>query len=273
MRSNKLIESIKTDLHINRILENKYMDLIEGLPEGSLHCKTINKTKRYYHYSPNAPKCSANKLTYISDESELLLYELTKKLFAKKSLIFLRNNISAQENFLKKYKVCNLDTILNDMPPAHRELAKSVVENHLKMPNTPIWQQEVYQKNPYNPEGLIHRTQSGALVRSKSEAIILELLESYNVPYRYEAHLQLDGNNLYPDFTILSPRTHEIVYWEHFGMMDDPKYYASMERKLKIYRECNILQWVNLLVTFETQKCPLDGPTVKNIIRAFLLAD
>jgi hypothetical protein len=114
MCSNKLIEIIKTDLYVNRMYEEKYMNLIEDLPEGSLHCKTVSKTKRYYHYSPNVEKGSSNRLVYISNKNELLLNELIKKSFAEKSLIFLRNNITAQEAFLPNktiYPVFNPDLV------------------------------------------------------------------------------------------------------------------------------------------------------------------
>ena len=43
----------------------------------------------------------------------------------------------------------------------------------------------------------------GLSVESKSESIIASQLERYNIPFRYEALLQLEGQIYYPDFTIL----------------------------------------------------------------------
>lgn len=272
MINNELIARIKSDLHINKILKNKYENVIDGLPKGSLHCKVIKNKRRYYHYAP-PKRDGSNRLIYISSKDEPLLSSLMKKKYIERSLKYLHNNISIEEAFLKKYKIYDYNMVVNNMPLNLREAIKSVIASNPGFPSPSVWEQEKYEKNPYSPEGLVHRSQNGALVRSKSEAIILGLLESYDIPFRYEARLELNGSNFYPDFTILNPRTNEIIYWEHFGMMDDHNYYASMEKKLKIYKECNILQWVNLLATFETKEAPLSGHTVDNIIKAFLLPD
>ena len=78
-----------------------------------------------------------------------------------------------------------------------------------------------YEKNPKYPEHLIHKTVSGIYVRSKSESMIALQLYTEKIPFRYECALQLGETTLYPDFTILHPKTGEIFYWEHFGMMDE----------------------------------------------------
>ncbi len=271
MISNELIEKIKADLHMNKMLVKKYESSIDSLPKGGLHCKMINRKERYYHYSPHSSDESSNKLIYVSPKNELLLNSLIKKSFIERSLIYLRNNIVIEEAFLKKYKVFDDNMIINNMPLHCQKIAKSVIEFNPGLPSLSAWQQEKYDKNPYNPEGLKCRSQSGILVRSKSEAIILGQLESYDIPFRYEAHLELAGSSFYPDFTILNPKGNRIIYWEHFGMMDNPTYFASMEKKIRIYKECGIVQWINLIVTFETKETPLDGRTVNDIIKAFLL--
>jgi len=60
--------------------------------------------------------------------------------------------------------------------------------------------------------------------RYKSEVFIDMALFTNNIPFRYECALELGHSTLYPDFTIRHPKTGEICYWEHFGLMDDPSY-------------------------------------------------
>lgn len=86
------------------------------------------------------------------------------------------------------------------------------------------WQSLPYDKNSIHPENLIHKSISGNLLRSKSEAIIDSLLFQNKIPFRYECQLVLGDRILYPDFTIRHPITGNLYYWEHFGLIDNADY-------------------------------------------------
>ena len=87
-------------------------------------------------------------------------------------------------------------------------------------------------------DGLIHRTESGDLVRSKSEVIIADKLFARGVDYAYEQPLTLpNGRTRYPDFTIVDPARGMTFYWEHLGLLDDPEYQSRWERKRAEYLE------------------------------------
>lgn len=94
-------------------------------------------------------------------------------------------------------------------------------------------------------QNLIHRTQRGEAVRSKSEVIIANLL--YNEIYRngrgdyaYEKPLISGDSVRYPDFTVDDSASGTRFYWEHLGMMHNPEYRARWDRKLEWYREQGI---------------------------------
>ena len=93
---------------------------------------------------------------------------------------------------------------------------------------------EPFDRNEMYPDGLIHRTLGGKIVRSKSEMIIAGILEANDVPFRYEAALNLGNHTYYPDFTILTPGRGELLFWEHFGMMSDEEYEFSAYKKMYI---------------------------------------
>ena len=85
-------------------------------------------------------------------------------------------------------------------------------------------------------EGLIHRTERGHLVRSKSELVIADKLHARGIDYEYERPLVLsDGRNRYPDFTIADDALGVTFYWEHLGMLDDRGYRARWEKKRAEY--------------------------------------
>lgn len=90
-------------------------------------------------------------------------------------------------------------------------------------------------------DGLIHRTERGDLVRSKSELVIADKLHARGVDYVYEQPLQLgDGRVRYPDFTIADPASGVTYYWEHLGLLHDPGYRARWERKRAEYLAAGI---------------------------------
>ena len=102
------------------------------------------------------------------------------------------------------------------------------------------WMDTPYERNPHHPEHLLHKSSSGNLVRSKSESIIDMLLYINIIPFRYECALQLDEMTLFPDFTIRHPKTGDVYYWEHFGLMDNPVYSQNVCSKLQLYATHNI---------------------------------
>ena len=90
-------------------------------------------------------------------------------------------------------------------------------------------------------EGLIHRTERGDLVRSKSELVIADKLHDRGIDYAYEQPLVLtNGRTRYPDFTIADHAMGVTFYWEHLGLLDDPGYRARWERKRAEYLGCGI---------------------------------
>ena len=90
-------------------------------------------------------------------------------------------------------------------------------------------------------EGLIHRTERGDLVRSKSEVVIADKLHARGIDYAYEQPLVLpNGRTRYPDFTIADHARGVTFYWEHLGMLHDPRYRTRWERKRAEYVECGI---------------------------------
>lgn len=92
-------------------------------------------------------------------------------------------------------------------------------------------------------DGLIHRTERGDLVRSKSELVIADKLYAAGVDYAYEKPLVISGCTRYPDFTIEDDASGVTYYWEHLGLLDDPAYRARWERKREEYLKEGIEPW------------------------------
>lgn len=63
----------------------------------------------------------------------------------------------------------------------------------------------------------------------------------------------------------------EIIYWEHYGMIDDPTYCESAFNKMKVYVNNGIIPSINLINTFESQIHPIDSGKIQSIIQEYFL--
>ncbi len=164
-----------------------------------------------------------------------------------------------------------IDQLLSDSSP-YAELLTGYSKNfQSNVLTTETWKNESFQTNPAHPEHLLHKSLSGEKLRSKSEVIIANALFMNHIPYRYECELNLGEVSLYPDFTILHPVTHELYYWEHFGLMHNPDYRNNTSQKLKLYIENRIYPSEHLITTFESDTLPLDSERIQHLIEQFFL--
>jgi hypothetical protein len=119
---------------------------------------------------------------------------------------------------------------------------------------------------PPHAENLIHKTDKGHMVRSKSELIIANLLFSEGMTYEYE--LSLDGEKipgrLHPDFNFADAGGDRII-WEHLGMMHDEEYVRGWKWKEEWYKESGYVKGDNLFVTEERRGVGLKMEDLRRI--------
>lgn len=70
-----------------------------------------------------------------------------------------------------------------------------------------------------------------------------------------------------PDFKVLDGDTGEVWYWEHCGMMNDPKYVRRWEDKKKFYEKHGIVEGKNLIVTYDDENGGLDSGYIDQLIK------
>lgn len=144
------------------------------------------------------------------------------------------------------------------------------LEHYLKHHRPEPGKAETLLQNNH-PEQLIHKSCSGNVVRSKSEAMIDMFLYMNKIPFRYECALELEQITLFPDFTIRHPKTGKLYYWEHFGMMDNVNYAKKTYSKLELYGRYGIIPSIQLIVTFETKEHPLTVDVIEKLIKEYFL--
>lgn len=129
-------------------------------------------------------------------------------------------------------------------------------------------------------EGLIHRTERGDMVKSKSELVIADKLYARGIDYAYQQPLVLpSGRVRYPDFTITDSARGVTYYWEHLGLLDDPGYRTRWERKRAEYLRAGILpveggggELGMLIETRDQAGGGLDAAAIAKLIETVLLS-
>lgn len=128
--------------------------------------------------------------------------------------------------------------------------------------NTNIFQGVVRggdEEIPY-AKHLIHRTEKGHLVRSKSELNIADKLYHMGLEYEYERICEgtIEPGRMRPDFSFVTAGG-DLILWEHLGMLNRPDYKAGWEWKLRWYEKNGFFEGKNLFTTQDTYQTPDDS--------------
>ena len=192
-----------------------------------------------------------------------------RKDYLQKLHIEICRELASIENYLSSCTCNSLEKIYSDMTPPRRSLITPLaVPDEIRITK---WLNEPFTPNPYYEEHRIYQTRNGEFVRSKSEVLIADMYFEMGIPYKYEAPLRLRYGKLkYPDFTLLNTGTNQLIYHEHLGCLDDSDYLQSNLNKIYDYLQNDIFIGNNLIITFESESCPLDIPQIKKLVRSLL---
>lgn len=239
--------------YYQKLLQKAESSLEKITLEGSL---IINKKKSsvgYYH----DVKTDGKRIRKYLPKSELKTRKLlAQKYYLKKLIPLLKEKIKHLEKLSSYNEYARIDDIYKNLQPEKKDLVVPI-----KTPNNDLiqrWLNTDFQTNPYMLDQLKYPTKSGLKVRSKSESMISDLLTNKELCHLYEILLELDGKPIYPDFAIMHPDTLEIVYLEHFGLMDDEYYRNEALSKIIKYEKAGYFLGKNLIITFESSNVPLD---------------
>lgn len=205
---------------------------------------------------------------YIPKKNKELIEKLAYKKYIHLRLDYIKKKLKLGNCLQKSLSVADekYSRFLADLKKCH-------ILQHIESESHDLrqWMFEEYEHNPKYPEKLVHDTVYGMKVRSKSESLIAIVLSQMNIAFRYECRLDLqDGITIYPDFTIKHPVTGELIYYEHFGIMDDPEYVARTYRKIQMYMDNGIFPMRHLIMTFEDINHPLNVDVIEKTLSVCL---
>lgn len=260
---------------VKEILEERYKYLLqikndkEGAikiaPGGKLKVVKIGGGVQYYHR--NTTEIRMDK--YIRKEDMGIASALAQKDYDEKVLVLAEKELEVIRKYLLKYPKENVESVFEKLHVERRNLIEPIQlsdEEYVKS-----WEAVSYSGKGFKENEPEFYTAKGERVRSKSEVIIADTLMRSGIPYRYEYPLHLKGmGEIYPDFMVLNVRTRKEIYWEHFGMMDDPVYAENAVRKISCYSHNNMYYGEEIVFTYETKGCPINQKQIEMLMKKYL---
>lgn len=234
---------------------------LEKAPEGSLWMSKNRGGRQYYHYT------SSKK--YISKENMELIRGLAQKTYDEKVLKKAEKRLHQLEQILKDYDDDEIEQIyLKEHPDRKQHITpvEPTKEQLLEM-----WKKQDYHGLGFREDDSVILTEKGERVRSKSEKIIADYFYRNGIEYKYECPLCLEKYGvIYPDFTIFIKNSGRLIYFEHFGMMDEPSYARKAIRKIQTYEENGIFIGDGLIVTFETSQTVIGTKELDRLMKKYV---
>ncbi len=231
-----------------------------------LRCSKQWNKYQYYHKADSTDEHGK----YIHSKDRKLAVRLAQKDYDVKLLEVLEYQLKQIDRFLKHYDPNAAIKVYEDLSEARKLLVTPEYltdEEYVKQ-----WLSIPYRKLPFKADDPEYYTEKHERVRSKSEIIIANTLKSYNIPYRYECPVYEDEIPIgAPDFNCLNVRLRKEYYWEHLGMIGDEKYVNRNISKLEKYTMAKGFDESRLILTFESDKHPLNTLIVEEKIRKYLL--
>jgi len=133
--------------------------------------------------------------------------------------------------------------------------------------NTNIFQAAVRlgpDEIPY-AEHLIHKTEKGHMVRSKSELVIANMLFREGIRYEYERICEgsVEQGRLRPDFSFITPDG-DLIVWEHLGMLNREDYRRGWEWKQQWYLKNGFVEGKTLFSSQDDERGGLDSERLRS---------
>ena len=249
---------------LDRLITRLKKDIAKA-PEGMLRISP-RKTYTQYYWRKNP---SDRNGIYIHKDNMKLAVDLAQRDYNKKLLNIIEEEQHLANEYCRLLKEKPLEAAYDSLNRYKQELVTSLEDEKAK--RIALWNAEQYEKMAIDATTEFY-SNNGTRVRSKSELIIANMLEQYDVPYKYEKPIILKGiGTVHPDFTCLNTRTHKEIVWEHFGMMDNEAYASKNIIKLNTYNQNGYYIGKNMIASFETSLNPLSSRFVKAMIEEYLI--
>lgn len=239
----------------------------KGLPEGSLYVYEKNGKNYYAQRLPKGGNRKKEHRIAISKNSDLIL-ALVRKKYVESAIKNIRKDLEEIDRTIRGYDPVGEDGVMREFCAKYPDLSKGV---RYGWSDPYEWAANYEQPRDFYVDDLKSVSAQGEDMRSGPEMYISSRLDHFGIPYRYEDSTGIPDLNYAPDFKIIRPRDRKIIYWEHFGKVNDYEYVRNNMEKVRDYIDYGIKPWDNLIMTFSNERGGYDGKLIDAMIECWLL--
>jgi len=267
-------DAIKAEL---KRLETLRDMLPEAKPKQSgyvqVHHGRSDVTLRFCHVEKNPEGKRITTSTRLGPSDSEEAKALKEEFYLRELRRRLEMNIKYLERLVSKYEAFDEDSLNDSLPYGLQAVPFEGIcmpgEKRMSKEELDAWSRQAYPRNMMTGKHA-HYSMTGRVMRSKSEVIIANILDAYDIPYRTEERLELIDESGYkvarfPDFTIMTPGGRKL-YWEHFGLLNQDEYSAAAVDKIKLYALNGIIPGRNLVISAESHYGEIDSGDIINIV-------
>lgn len=184
-------------------------------------------------------------------------------------------NIRMLTRVVEGYQSVEPCEVLTRLPRTYRIMTKEI-RAFTNAQDAEEWKAKLLRlKDKYPPGNPEHLTQptchEGVYVRSKSEALIYNLLVYMRIAFVYEAPFYIsEGIVLHPDFTIYKPWGNGDFLIEHDGLFMNRNRRSRTFIKMEQYYDAGLIFYEHILFTFDKADGTLDIASVEQLINVCL---
>lgn len=258
-----MISNRKAELQLmiadkKKALKKAPAEMLRAIPHG----------KGYQYYARKDKKDKNGK--YIKKKDLGYARRLAQKEYDLQilKLAVIENNLLM--NIEEKYdQLVSPEAVYSNLPMGRKNLVNPIHmsdEEYLEK-----WRSVQYEGMGFYDDANVFYSQRGEAMRSKSEVIIAGILDKYDIPYKYEKPLFLEGyGQIRPDFTLLNLNKRSEIYLEHLGLLDEVEYCNKALLKIQAYEANGYFLGDTLFITAETYRHPLNISAVERRIKNML---
>ncbi|WP_295097458.1 hypothetical protein [uncultured Fibrobacter sp.] len=248
-----------------QVLRNEKQKALRNAPKGRLRISTSKSGHSHFYLVSNS---NLNGV-YVPEKELRKVQAVAQRDYDKAILSATIREIELLEKFAQRYKGTEIEDTYNSLNSARKRLVSPAILPDAKYAE--LWQSLPYKAKSFTEGSPEIYTSRGVRVRSKSEVIIADSLDSEGIPFRYEFPLTVKSmGTLHPDFYCLNIHSRKELVWEHFGLMDYPEYASNAVKKIELFDKSGYTLGDKFITTFETSTTPLNAKHVRSVIRKFL---
>lgn len=250
-----------------------------GILNGSLNIKRSSRSIKYY-YRPRTPKGQKRLSLSLGDDRGADVIALKQARYNYDLLNKLKKNKRVLEKIAGQYEAYDMDAIDEGMSPIYRDNTGLVNKDPVFM-RLKEWSAGPYRKNGITISKDSNIAGDGTRVRSKSEVIIYDCLKFYDVPFHYDADVDLRnemGQKVYKnaDFVIKRRDAEDssgpkYILLEHLGRLDDDVYFENNMHKIRLYVRNGYRLNDTLFITSDDRDGHINGKSIVDLIKNSIL--